>query len=181
MSRIAKKPITIPDEVKINVDGGRVNVLGPKGSLDWVLPPLVKADISDQQVMISTEGDAGNMAGMARTIVDNMITGVTKGWSKTLELSGTGYRASTTEKQLTLSLGFSHQIVVDAPVDVSFEVKENKITVFGLDRGVVGEVAAKIRALRPADPYKAKGLKYEGEDIVRKAGKAAKATGTAAK
>ena len=181
MSRIAKKQIAIPEDVKVTLGEGKIVVTGPRGSLNKTLPVNVKVDVADQSIKILAEETTGSLAGLSRTLIDNMISGVTRGWSKTLELSGTGYRASTTGKQLTLALGFSHPVVIDAPSDVSFEVKENKIVVFGLDRGVVGEVAAKIRAFRPADPYKAKGLKYEGEVIVRKAGKAAKAAGAVTK
>ena len=118
-----------------------------------------------------------NLVGLRWAYLSNMVRGVTEGWGKVLELSGTGFRATTSGTQLDLALGFSHPIKVTAPAGITFEVKENKITIKGPDKELVGEIAARIRALRPADPYKAKGFKYENEVIVRKAGKAAKAGG----
>lgn len=176
MSRIAKLPVQIPDSVTVAVASGIVTVSGPKGKLEMNLP--VEVNISDKMVKVSGES---NLAGMSRTMIANMVRGVTDGWTKSLELSGTGYRAATTGKQLNLALGFSHPVIMDAPEGISFEVKENKITVLGANRGLVGLVAAKIRKMRPADPYKAKGFKYEGEVIVKKAGKAAKAGATTTK
>lgn len=179
MSRVARKPILIPGDVTVTVGGGRVTVSGPLGQLDAPIHEQVQVQLDGNQAKIVSE--VGRLGGMTRAILANMVSGVSAGWTKTLELSGTGYRASSAGKQLNLALGFSHPVVVDAPEGITFEVKENKIMVRGTDKTRVGEVAAKIRAMRPADPYKAKGLKYEGEVIVRKAGKAAKAAGGAAK
>lgn len=176
MSKIAKKPIEVPVSVTVTVTGSKIAVKGPKGELTVTLPVQVK--VKDNQVM--TEGES-QMAGMSRTMIFNMVKGVSEGWSKTLELSGTGYRAQVSGKQLQMALGFSHPVTVDAPEGVSFDVNENKIAVTGTDRALVGEVAAKVRKLRPADVYKHKGFKYEGEKLIKKAGKAAKAGAVAAK
>lgn len=182
MSKIAKKPIVIPTGVSMTQSGNVLSVKGPKGNLDFTLPEQVKVVISDGSAQVAANDEfSTNLSGMTRSILANMVTGVSTGWTKTLELSGTGYRANVAGDSLQLSLGFSHPVVVKAPTGVSFEVKDTKITVKGADRVIVGLVAAKIRAWKPADPYKIKGLKYEGEVIIKKAGKAAKAGGTAGK
>lgn len=177
MSRIGKLPITIPAGVTVNVDGAKVTTVGPKGTLVLVMPAGVTIAISENQILVSSE--QSNLHGLVRSLLANNVHGVSEGWSKSLELSGTGYRAATTGKELNLALGFSHPVILPAPEGISFQVVENKITVLGADKTLVGEIAAKIRGKRPADPYKAKGLKYEGEVIRRKAGKAAKAGGAA--
>ncbi|KKU57650.1 MAG: 50S ribosomal protein L6 [Candidatus Amesbacteria bacterium GW2011_GWA2_47_11b] len=176
MSRIGRLPIVIPEGVTVTVNSNRICVAGPKGQLEWMMPAGVEVKIADKQAAVTTS--ASNLHGLSRSLIANMVKGVSDGWSKTLELAGTGYRASTTGAELNLSLGFSHGVKIPAPEGIAFEVAENKITVRGADKVKVGEVAAKIRLLRPADPYKAKGLKYEGEVIRRKAGKAAKAGAT---
>ena len=157
----------------MSINGSKVGVTGPKGSLEWIMPGGVEAKNEDGKIVVSAK--LSNLHGLSRSLIANMVKGVGDGWSKTLELSGTGYRASTNGAELNLSLGFSHPVVVKAPEGMTFEVTENKIRILGIDKVKVGEVAAKIRLLRPADPYKAKGLKYEDEVIRRKAGKAAKA------
>jgi len=172
MSRIGRLPITIPEAVTVTVTGKEVTVKGLKGELSWTTPKVVEVKIEDGRVIVSSS--QSNLHGLSRSLIANMVVGVNTGWSKTLELSGTGYRAATTGGELNLALGFSHPVVIKAPVGVTFAVNENKIVVSGADKILVGEVAAKIRRLRPADPYKAKGFKYEGEIIRRKAGKAAK-------
>lgn len=177
MSRIGKKPISIPELVTVTVTGDRIQVAGPKGSLTIVFPSSVEVKIENNQIIVFSK--LSNMWGLVRSLINNMVTGVSTGWTKTLELSGTGFRASTTGSELNLALGFSHPVVVKAPDGIKFVVAENKITVVGIDRGLVGQVADQIRKLKPADPYKAKGFKYEGEIIVKKAGKAAKAGATA--
>lgn len=173
MSRIGRLPIPIPETVTVAINGSRIGVTGPKGLLEWVMPGGVEVKNEEGKIIVTAK--LSNLHGLSRSLIANMVKGVSDGWSKTLELSGTGYRASTNGTELNLSLGFSHPVVVKAPEGMSFEVVENKIKVLGIDKVKVGEVAAKIRLLRPADPYKAKGLKYEGEVIRRKAGKAAKA------
>lgn len=179
MSRIGKKPIQIPVSVSVSVSGRNVSVNGPKGLLLLHLPTGVEVKVQDQN--INVESQASNLHGLIRSLIANMVVGVASGWSKTLELSGTGYRANVVGRDLNMALGFSHPVIVKAPQGITFTVNENKITVLGADKVVVGEIAAKIRKWRPADPYKAKGLKYEGEVIRRKAGKAAKAVGVATK
>ncbi len=181
MSRIGKNPINLPSGVTIKVEGGKVLVFGPKGNLQINIPTGVSVDLANEHVTVKGEGEIGSLLGLTRTLVSNMVVGVTEGWSKVLELSGTGYRANTTGNELNLALGFSHPVKLVAPAGLTFEVKDNKITIRGADKSLVGEMAAKIRALKPADPYKAKGFKYEGEVIIRKAGKAAKAAGTGGK
>ena len=177
MSRIGKLPIQIPANVKIEVRENTVVVSGTKGIVEVKVPIQVQIDGD----LVRVAATPGNLAGMSRTLIANAVAGVTQGWSKALELSGTGYRAQTSGRQLNLALGFSHPVVIDAPEGIAFEVKENKIVILGIDRGMVGEMAARLRGLRPADPYKAKGFKYEGEIIIKKAGKAAKAGATTTK
>lgn len=168
-------PITIPSGVTVSVDGSGVKVSGPKGTLMVVVPQKVEVGLNEGRVVVTT--DDSSLQGVSRALVANAVTGVSAGWKKVLELSGTGYRAAVSGSQLQLALGFSHPVNLDAPAGIAFEAKDNKITVLGVDRALVGQVAAKIRGLRPADPYKAKGFKYENEVIIKKAGKAAKAGG----
>jgi len=179
MSRIGKLPITIPANTTVEVNERAVVVKGAKGELSLNLPEKVEVKVEDGRVLVSSS--ASNLHGLIRTLIANNVKGVTEGWSKVLEVNGTGYRASTTGSELNLSLGFSHPVIIKAPVGISFAVVENKITILGIDKTLVGEVSAKIRRIRPADVYKAKGLKYEGEVIRRKAGKAAKAGSTTTK
>lgn len=179
MSKIGKKPITIQDTVKVTVTGNRIQVAGPKGELVLDIPSSVEVKFENNQIVVTSK--ESNMWGLIRSLLNNIVIGVTSGWTKTLEISGTGYRANTTGTELNLSLGFSHPVVVKAPVGIKFEVLENKIKITGIDKHLVGQVASEIRALRPADPYKGKGFRYEGEVIVLKPGKAAKAGATATK
>lgn len=176
MSRIGRQPITIPQSVTVTVTGLTVAVKGPKGELNLPVSNQVQVKIKDGQVLVDSA--APNLHGLFRSLIANNVTGVTDGWTKVLELSGTGYRAAINGTELNLSLGLSHPVVVKAPAGISFAVEENKITVSGIDKALVGEVAAKIRHLRPADVYKAKGFKYAGEVIRLKPGKAAKAGAT---
>lgn len=176
MSRIGKSPIILPKDANVSVEGMMVHVSGPKGKLDVVIPEKVSVEMSEGKILIKSE--QGNLQGLVKTNIANAVKGVTEGWSKSLELSGTGYRAAVVGTGLQFSLGFSHQINLPAPAGIAFEAKDNKITVRGSDKALVGLLSAKIRGFRPADPYKAKGLKYEGEVIIKKAGKAAKAGGT---
>lgn len=179
MSRVGRQPIIIPDSVTVTVTGKTVVTKGPKGELTLKLPDQVQVQVQAGQATVTS--NLSNLHGLVRTLLANNIQGVTEGWTKTLELSGTGYRATTDGGKLNLSLGLSHPVTVTAPAGITFAVGENnQITVTGADKVVVGEVAAKIRALRPADVYKAKGFKYAGEVIRRKPGKAAKAGTTGA-
>jgi large subunit ribosomal protein L6 len=178
MSRIAKIPVSIPTGVAVSFDQGLLTINGPRGTLTVTVPEGCLVEITDGVVNVSMKNDGQkNLAGLVRALTANCVKGVSEGWSKIVELSGTGYRAAATESELNLALGFSHPVIIKAPPGIVFEVKENKISVKGADKALVGEVAAKIRALKPADPYKAKGLKYENEIIIKKAGKAAKAGG----
>jgi large subunit ribosomal protein L6 len=146
------------------------------GELKVNVPEGVRVEVQDKTVKVGVESpEKGNLHGLTRTLINNAVVGVTQGFRKTLELSGTGYRANTNGSDLNLALGLSHPVVIKSPAGISFEVSEGKVSVLGADKALVGEVAAKIRATRPADPYKLKGFKYEGEKIVKKAGKAVKA------
>lgn len=179
MSRIGKLPIIVPQTVTVNIRDGLVVVSGPKGELTTKIPGGVQVTRDGDKVIVNST--MSNLHGLIRTLINNCVLGVTQGWTRVLELNGTGYRANITGSELNLALGFSHPVVVKAPTGITFAVTENKITISGADKVVVGEIAAKIRKLRPADVYKAKGFKYEGEVIRRKAGKTAKAGVTGGK
>jgi len=181
MSKIGKQPVEFPETVQVDLDRGGVNVKGPKGELWQKLPMKVKVKLEDKKIVVSVtdeERQTRALHGLIRSLLANMVKGVTEGYQKTLELSGVGFRASLSGENLVLSVGFSHQVEVKPPPGIKFSVIENKITVAGIDKALVGEMAAKIRAVRPAEPYKGKGIKYEGEIIRRKAGKAGKAGAT---
>ncbi|MBI3290284.1 50S ribosomal protein L6 [Candidatus Microgenomates bacterium] len=190
-SRIGKKSVQIPEGVSVEVAESAVTVRGPKGELSIKLPNNVFVQTKDGVAQVSAQGGksrehkqslsfAGAQLGRTRAELANLISGVTEGWAKTLEIIGTGYRASTDGKMLTLNLGFSHQVIINAPEGINFAVAQNKITITGTDKQVVGQVAANIRQFRSPEPYKGKGIKYEGEFIRKKAGKAAKSAGGAA-
>ncbi|CAL9531940.1 50S ribosomal protein L6 [Streptomyces albus] len=179
MSRIGKLPIQVPAGVDVTIDGQTVAVKGPKGSLSHtVAAPIEIAKGEDGALVVTRPNDESRnkaLHGLSRTLVANMITGVTQGFSKDLEISGVGYRVQAKGSNLEFSLGYSHPILVEAPEGISFKVESpTKFTVEGIDKQRVGEVAAKIRKLRRPDPYKAKGVKYAGEVIRRKVGKAGK-------
>lgn len=173
MSRIGKKPIIIPAEVKVINGEQNLVVAGPKGELSIVLPTEVTVSQKDSSIFVKGADDNPNF-GKVRAEIANMIKGVTSGWSKILEVVGTGYRASTDGKSLTLNLGFSHPVVIIAPKMVNFSVSGNKITIEGIDKQLVGQIAAKIKSIKKPDSYKGKGIRYEGEIIRKKQGKAAK-------
>ncbi|HEX9435548.1 MAG TPA: 50S ribosomal protein L6 [Candidatus Limnocylindria bacterium] len=178
MSRIGRLPIPLPKDVDLTVEGRTVKVKGPKGELSRTLHTAVEVAREDGSVVVKRRDDsqtARAIHGLSRTLIANMVIGVTQGYSKDLEISGTGYRAQLAGKKLTLALGYSHPIEIDPPAGIAFATETpQKIRVSGIDKEVVGEVAAKIRRLRVPDPYKAKGVKYAGEVIRRKAGKAGK-------
>lgn len=184
MSRIGKKPVKIPTGVTVKVDGSHVVATGPKGELVLDLRPEIKATVSGSEVQIDRVAEtakAKSLHGLSRTLVENLVMGVDKGWNKGLELVGVGYRAALEGTTLVLNVGFSHQVKFPAPEGIIFEVMENtKINVKGKDKQLVGETAAQIRRVRPPEPYKGKGIRYIGEVVRRKAGKAAKAAGGAA-
>ena len=178
MSRIGKLPIPVPSGVTATIQGQSVTIAGPKGtlSLDVADPITVKEE--DGSLVVSRPNDeaqAKALHGLTRTLVSNMVTGVTEGYTKTLELVGTGYRVTAKGQDLEFALGFSHPITVKAPDGISFAVENpNKFSVIGIDKQLVGETAANIRKLRKPEPYKGKGVRYENEVIRRKAGKAGK-------
>ena len=183
MSRIGRQPIKIPEGVTVEIKDRQVEVVGPKGSLVQAIRPEIKVEIKNNQVVVSrkTESRLGrSLHGLTRTLIANMIEGVTKGFVKTLKLVGTGYRVkadpSADGKKLILSLGFSHPVEVESVEGIKFEVEGNDtIRVVGIDKALVGREAAKIRAIRPPEPYKGKGIRYLGEQVRRKPGKAGKA------
>jgi large subunit ribosomal protein L6 len=178
MSRIGRMPVAIPAGVDVKLEGRTVTVKGPKGQLSRTFHPALQIARDDGTLKV-TPGDESKQTralhGLTRTLLANMVTGVTTGYARDLEISGTGYRAVLAGKKLQLALGFSHPVEIDPPPGITFTVETpQKLKVSGVDQEVVGEVAAKIRRLRSPDPYKAKGVKYAGEYIRRKAGKAGK-------
>ncbi len=179
MSRIGRMPIPVPGGVDVAIDGSRVTVKGPKGELSHtVAAPITVGRADDGAVVVSRPDDAREsraLHGLSRTLIANMVTGVTDGYSKSLEIVGTGYRVQARGSNLEFALGFSHPVPVAAPEGISFEVTgPTRLTVRGIDKQQVGEVAANIRKLRRPDPYKGKGVRYAGEVIRRKAGKTGK-------
>jgi len=183
MSRIGKLPITIPEGVKVEVEHGLIKVVGSKGELEWKLPRNIVTKVGQDSINIETKGHskaAKAMHGTTRALVSNMVVGVSTGWSKVLELVGVGYRASVSGSTLTLTVGYSHPVEIEAPEGITFKVEKSEITIEGIDRELVGQVSATIRAVRPPEPYKGKGIRYKDEEVLRKAGKAAKAAGSPA-
>ncbi len=179
MSRIGRRPISVPAGVDVSIDGQRVIVKGPKGELSHTLAEPIRAERGEDGalnvVRPNDERRAKELHGLSRTLVHNMIVGVTEGYKKTLEISGTGYRVTARGTDLEFALGFSHPVTVVAPEGITFTVERPTIfTVAGIDKQQVGEVAANIRKIRPPEPYKGKGVRYQGEVIRRKAGKAGK-------
>ena len=178
MSRIGKKPVTVPAGVTVTIEGTTVTVKGGKGELTRTFSDLVTIAQEGSEVLVtrndeSTESNA--QQGLTRTLIHNMVIGVSEGFAKKLELTGVGYRAALKGTGLDLSLGYSHPVLVDAPEGITFEVPDNThIVVKGISKEQVGQVAAEVRAKRPPEPYKGKGIHYEGEHIRRKLGKAAK-------
>jgi large subunit ribosomal protein L6 len=176
MSRIGKRPIQIPDKVRVAVEGRRIVVEGPLGSLDWELPEGISITVDDGVIRLSRDSDDRTkraLHGLAGALVRNMVEGVERGFSKSLELVGVGYRAASKGNGVELSLGYSHPIYYEPPEGVQIEVPApNKLIVRGIDKQKVGQVAADLRRFRPPEPYKGKGVRYEGETIRRKAGKA---------
>ncbi len=175
MSRVASNPIKLPSGVAINIDGSLLNVKGPKGSLELNLHPGVRLDESDGEYLVKPDGDKNlAMAGTFRALVGNMVTGVTEGFNKKLQLVGVGYRAQLQGNKLSLALGFSHSIEFNAPDGITIETpSQTEIIVSGCDKQKVGQVAAEIRAYRPPEPYKGKGVRYADERVVKKEAKKA--------
>ncbi|HVA38426.1 MAG TPA: 50S ribosomal protein L6 [Candidatus Dormibacteraeota bacterium] len=178
MSRIGKLPIPLPGGVTVQVGESEVKVKGPKGELVQEIRPQVSVVVEGDQVLVMRKNDeraARALHGLTRTLVANMIQGVTKGFRKSLEIQGVGYRAAKAGEDLNLTLGFSHPVVYKAPLGISFATEgPTKIHVEGIDKQLVGQVAAEIRDIRPPEPYKGKGVRYEGEFVRKKLGKAGK-------
>ena len=178
MSRIGKHPVIVPAGVTVEIDGHTVKVTGPKGTLERTFTPSTTLSLEDGQVkvdLIDGVADSNAQQGLTRTLINNMVVGVSEGSAKKLEMTGVGYRATLKGSDLDLSLGYSHPILYKAPENISFEVPDNThIIVKGISKEQVGQVAAEIRRMRPPEPYKGKGIHYEGEYIRRKLGKAAK-------
>lgn len=179
MSKIGRNPIQLPSGVTVNITGAQVVVKGSKGELNYTLPQGISATLEGTTLTLTRKNDEKALRalhGLSRAILANMVTGVATGFSKTLELVGTGYRVRQAGNKLVLSLGFSHEIEYPAPAGIDFKVEgTNLITVSGFDKQLVGQVAAEIRGYKKPEPYKGKGVRYQGEVVRRKAGKAAKA------
>jgi large subunit ribosomal protein L6 len=181
MSRIGRLPIAVPSTVDVTIEGRRLTVKGPKGTLTRELHPdmLLSRDEDKLLVKRPTEQKTHKqLHGLTRTLVNNMVVGVTDGYRKGLEITGVGYRAIKVGEKLQLNLGYSHQIDIDPPTGISFEVESpTRLAVVGIDKELVGQIAAKVRSMRKPEPYKGKGVRYAGEKIRRKAGKAGKIGG----
>jgi large subunit ribosomal protein L6 len=177
MSRIGKMPIQIPSGVTVELDNDFITVNGPKGSLKQFTMPGIEVDVEEGQVLVSRANDeAENRArhGLMRSLVSNMVTGVSQGFEKKLEINGVGYRVQPQGADLKFNLGFSHDVIYKVPATVQVKVEQNTLTVTGSDKQQVGQTAAEIRALKKPEPYKGKGIKYADERIIRKSGKSGK-------
>ncbi len=178
MSRIGKLPISIPAGVKVALDGNVMTITGPKGTLSQALHERMTIGVEAEQIVVSRPTDEKSdsaLHGLTRSLINNMVVGVTTGFQKDLEINGVGYRAEISGKTLTLSLGYSHPVVYELPEGISVDVeKQTKLSIKGIDKQLVGSAAAKIRSFRAPEPYKGKGIKYADERILRKAGKAGK-------
>jgi large subunit ribosomal protein L6 len=175
MSRIGKKPIAIPAGVTLTLDGQKVSVKGPKGELSWTVVDEIEVSRGDDGVTLKPRSDsqrARAMWGLSRTLVANMVHGVTQGYEEVLELVGVGYRAAMKGQGLSMQLGFSHDVDIPAPAGITFATpRQTEIRISGVDKQLVGETAARIRKIRPPEPYKGKGVRYAGEKVRRKEGK----------
>lgn len=178
MSRIGRLPIPVSSAVKVDITGQHVSVTGPKGTLSLDAPEPITIELGEGQINVSRSNDervSRQLHGLTRSLINNMVVGVTEGYAKSMEIHGTGYRVVAKGDTLEFSLGYSHPVVVEAPEGIAFQVEApTRFKVIGIDKQLVGETAAKIRKLRKPDPYKGKGVRYEGEVIRRKAGKAGK-------
>ena len=178
MSRIGRAPITVPAGVEVKVDGQHVSVKGPKGALEMNVAPTMKVEVEAGVVHVTRPNDDKmnrSLHGLTRTLINNMVVGVSEGFSKTLEVNGVGYRASKEGKNLVLNVGYSHQVIMPETEDIQIDVPNpNQIIVKGIDKQKVGQIASEIRGKRPPEPYKGKGIKYANEVIRRKEGKAGK-------
>src|SRR6185369_3456524 len=181
MSRIGRLPIPVPDGVDVTIDGRLVTVTGPKGTLSRELHPEMLVSREDGTVIVARPTEQKThkqLHGLTRTLVNNMVVGVTTGYRKGLEIQGVGYRAALNGRKLTMNLGYSHQVEIDPPAGISFELENpTHLAVVGIDKELVGQIAARVRATRKPEPYKGKGVRYAGEQVRRKAGKAGKIGG----
>ncbi|MBQ5325423.1 MAG: 50S ribosomal protein L6 [Oscillospiraceae bacterium] len=178
MSRIGRKPIAIPAGVTVTVDGNNVTVTGPKGTLNSTVSPLMTVAVEGATVVVSRPDDEAksrSLHGLTRTLIANMVEGVTNGFTKELEVLGVGYRVAKQGKDLVMNLGYSHQVIMSETDDIKIEVPDpNKIKIIGIDKQKVGQFAAEVREKRPPEPYKGKGIRYVGEYVIRKEGKTGK-------
>jgi large subunit ribosomal protein L6 len=181
MSRIGRLPVTVPSTVEVTIEGRRLTVKGPKGTLSRQLHPDMSVRQEDGSILVSRPTEQKThkqLHGLTRTLVNNMVVGVTDGYRKGLEITGVGYRATLNGRKLTLNLGYSHPIEIDPPEGISFEVENpTRLAVVGIDKELVGQIAATVRSTRKPEPYKGKGVRYAGEQVRRKAGKAGKIGG----
>jgi large subunit ribosomal protein L6 len=175
MSRIGKQPIVIPPKVKVDIQGQKVRVQGPKGQLDWELPAATSAVLEGDKIIVRRSGEDSHskaLHGLSRALINNMVKGVTDGFVKKLEIQGVGFKAEVKDNVVTMTLGFSHPVKYPVPPQIKVTVEENtKITVEGPDKRLVGQVASDLRAFYPPEPYKGKGVRYVGERVIRKEGK----------
>lgn len=178
MSRIGKRPITVPSQVTVTIDGSHVAVKGPKGELSRMLPSAVTVEQEGETLLVKRRDESREsrqLHGLSRTLVANMVEGVSQGFVRRLEIQGVGYRAQVQGRSLTLNVGYSHPVQIDPPTGIQLAVEANtNVIVSGFDKEMVGNIAAQIRAVRPPEPYKGKGIRYAGEVVRRKAGKAGK-------
>ncbi len=181
MSKIAKKPIQIKEGINVALEGNLIKVVGPKGEQSFTYPLGILVKVEGDKITVAQKNKEDDsqkaLSGLTRALINNMVKGVSQGFEKKLELSGVGYRAQASGNNLTLSVGFSHPVNIEADPSIMFAVEENIITISGNNKDLVGNTAARVRAIRPPEPYKGKGIKYVGERIRRKVGKAAKAIG----
>jgi large subunit ribosomal protein L6 len=181
MSRIGRLPVTVPSSVEVTIDGRRLTVTGPRGTLTRDLHPDMRVSQEDGTIVVTRPTEQKThkqLHGLTRTLVNNMVVGVTDGYRKGLEITGVGYRAAKVGEKLQLNLGYSHPIEIEPPMGISFEVENpTRLAVVGIDKELVGQVAARVRSTRKPEPYKGKGVRYAGEQIRRKAGKAGKIGG----
>ena len=174
MSRIGKKPIEIPQGVEVKAEGQKVTVKGPKGELCKEVRPEIKIELKQGKIFLSGQHSA--FLGLSRAILANMVNGVVQGYDKKLEIEGIGYKVNLEGQDLVLNVGFNHPVKIKAPDGIKFAVEKNLITVLGIDKEIVGQIAARIRAVNPPEPYKGKGIRYQGEKVRRKLGKRAAVT-----
>lgn len=176
MSRIGKMPISVPNNVNVSISGSNVIVKGPKGELSRDFSKEIEIAVEEQSIIVKRPSDTKthrSLHGLTRTLVANMVTGVSEGYTKTLEIIGVGYRANMKGQDLEVLAGYSHPVLVKKPVGIEFAIEGNKVKVIGIDKEQVGQIAANIRAIRKPEPYKGKGIRYENEVVRRKAGKTA--------